>query len=91
MDTSEGFNLHWAHGNGWEAKEAQRTPVKRSKSSEPTYSGKHKAGMVGPAAKNISAGQDGRSANDLVHNRCAANIERGWHQPQEKPRAKFRD
>lgn len=68
MDTSEGFNLHWAHGNGWEAKEAQRTPAKRSKSSEPTYSGKHKAGMVGPAAKNISAGQDGRSANDLVHN-----------------------
>jgi hypothetical protein len=24
--------------------------------------------MVGPAAKNISAGRDGRSANDLVHN-----------------------
>ena len=68
MDTSEGFNLHWVHGNGWEAKEAQRTPAKKSKSLEPTCSGKPKVGMVGPAAKNISDGQGGRSANDLVHN-----------------------
>ena len=68
MDTSEGSNLHWVLGNGWEAKEAPRMPARKSKSLEPICSGKRKAGMVGPAAKHISAGRDGRSANDLVYN-----------------------
>ena len=68
MDTSESSNLHWAHGNGWEAKEAQQTPAKKNKSLEPICSGKPKAGMVGLAAKHISAGRDGRSTNDVVDN-----------------------
>ena len=67
-DILEGFNSHWVHGNGWEAKEVRRTPAKRNRSTGRTCYGKPKAGMVGPAAKNISAGRDGRSANDLVHN-----------------------
>ena len=68
MGTSEGSNLRWVLGNGWEAKEAPRMPARKSKSLEPICSGKRKAGMVGPAAKHISAGRDGRSANDLVYN-----------------------
>jgi hypothetical protein len=60
MDFLEGSNLHRAHGNGWEAKEVQPMPAKKSRSIGPTFYGRPRAGMVGRVVDNISVGPGGR-------------------------------
>ena len=60
MDISEASNLHWAHGSGWEAREVQLMPAKKSRSIGPTFYGRLRAGMVGRVVNNISVGLGGR-------------------------------
>ena len=60
MDILEGSNLHWVHGSGWEAREVQLMPAKKSRSIGPTFYGRLRAGMVGRVVNNISVGPGGR-------------------------------
>ena len=60
MDILEGSNLHWVHGSGWEAREVQLMPAKKSRSIGPTFSGRVREGMVGRVVNSISVGLGGR-------------------------------
>ena len=52
--------MRWVHGSGWEAREVQLMPAKKSRSIGPTFYGRLRAGMVGRVVNNISVGPGGR-------------------------------